>query len=86
MVLNIMSASFFVDIVGTQANKSALVAQQTTQKIKSPLLMAVSGMRLSQSDVVNGKPAEAQQHMEHALRCWEQVAPGVRAHFSDGAA
>ncbi|KAH8821552.1 cohesin loading factor-domain-containing protein [Xylogone sp. PMI_703] len=74
ITLSVMCNRFFTNVVGEQAEKSALAATLHAQKSGSTLWMSVADGMLAQCYDVQGKKAEAHSRYQEALRYAQESA------------
>ncbi|RDW70185.1 hypothetical protein BP5796_08582 [Coleophoma crateriformis] len=75
ITLNLTCYRFFNNVVGDQAIKSALVAENMADKSGNVLWMSVANGMLAQKYSLQGKHAEAQVKMEEAMRMNQAAFP-----------
>lgn len=75
ITLNVMCNKFFANVVGDQAEKSAMAASVQAKKSGNTLWMSVADGMLAQCYDVNGKKEEASKTFEQARRLAQKALP-----------
>jgi hypothetical protein len=76
ITLVVMCGSFFANVVGEQAEKSALAASVQSHNAKNKLWMSVADGMLAHCYQINGKTTEAEDLLRGALEHAENSMPG----------
>jgi len=75
ITLNVMCSKFFSNVVGAQAEKSAMAASVQAKKSGNVLWRSVADGMLAQCYEVNGKKSEAESTLDKAQRLAQQALP-----------
>lgn len=78
MSMNLMTASFFTDIVGEQAEKSARAGRQLAKRCKDDLWVVVADGMLMSTLERHGKPEEARMARDEMLQLIGKLPPPLR--------
>lgn len=84
IAMSIMVSSFFTNIVGDQADKSANVAVTLSERLKSPLWIGVSGGMLSRTHKLHGRKEAAQATLDEAHLSISKMPESLKARLADG--